>query len=716
MLNKKLSFLAILAAVLFAACGEDVVQNRIGISEMLAVESVSALPECSAENEGEVARVSGELSTFVCTGEKWARTVEDVVVSPELSCASEPLADNSGVKIVCNGDSVAVLKNGKDGEQGLQGKKGEDAAGCSYKYYGKDETLVVTCGETSVTIDLEKKIEEESSSSAPVSSSDVIPVSSSSDVVASSATEESSSSVDEEAIPTSLDSLSGLSQKGPFTKGSTVELYELSDGRTLRQTNGNFLGSIDSDDGFFRINSRNLVSQYAMLVATGTYRNEVTGTTEDAKLALQAITDLTSRSTANVNLLTHLEFARVQYLVTEKKMKVKDAKRQALAEILNAFHIDTTGVKNSEDLSVFGNGNGNAALLAISVLLQGHRSVSELTELLAKISLDFKEDGSWDDAKIRAEVADWAEFWDLADELEAVRKFVKAWNLGVVPEFEVYVRNFYVKEYQIESECNASNKGKTVQNMNAFSSKKGKQYVCDGSRWIYGFKDARDGRYYRMVNIGDQVWMAENLKYEYQIKKASKDSLLSWSLKMLDKYSSYDTSDIKMREGFVYSWAAAMDSAALFSEDGKGCGRFAECTPAETVRGVCPEGWHLPSEEEFTVLAEYVGYATGKLQYYGTEVYKSYLVGTNELGFSAIGASCKVELFMGNFDDCELMFNESGWWSSTATREFSGPRASWKEYEEKEPTVFYIGGSLITIAAWYIKEDGLSVRCIKDSE
>ena len=50
-----------------------------------------------------------------------------------------------------------------------------------------------------------------------------------------------------------------------------------------------------------------------------------------------------------------------------------------------------------------------------------------------------------------------------------------------------------------------------------------------------------------------------------------------------------------------------MDSVAKFSEAGKGCGDEKTCISAATVRGVCPEGWHLPSKAEFENLFDAVG-------------------------------------------------------------------------------------------------------------
>ena len=43
-----------------------------------------------------------------------------------IACTTEPLKDNSGVKIICGGDSVGVVLNGKDGKDGKDGEKGKD--------------------------------------------------------------------------------------------------------------------------------------------------------------------------------------------------------------------------------------------------------------------------------------------------------------------------------------------------------------------------------------------------------------------------------------------------------------------------------------------------------------------------------------------------------------------------------------------------------------
>ena len=110
------------------------------------------------------------------------------------------------------------------------------------------------------------------------------------------------------------------------------------------------------------------------------------------------------------------------------------------------------------------------------------------------------------------------------------------------------------------------------------------------------FKDSRDDRVYKAVKIGSQVWMAENLSYDYRVNSTSYGNMLVDSIS-LDR----------LFMGRVYTWGAAMDSAGIFSSNAKGCGIGKECSPSNPVRGVCPKGWHVPSGYDYQKLFNAVG-------------------------------------------------------------------------------------------------------------
>ncbi len=97
--------------------------------------------------------------------------------------------------------------------------------------------------------------------------------------------------------------------------------------------------------------------------------------------------------------------------------------------------------------------------------------------------------------------------------------------------------------------------------------------------------DKRDSTVYKTVTIGGLTWMAENLDYETDYS-----------------YCFADLPENCQKYGRLYLWGTAMDSVGEFSNNAKGCGFHSSCKAVEPVRGICPEGWHLPSLKEMTVL------------------------------------------------------------------------------------------------------------------
>lgn len=497
---KKLSivFLAVIEACLFAglmACSDDssseqVVNNYLTDVEVLT--SIDDLPKCSSENEGVQVWVKDSDGVLVCADSKWRPIVSSAAPS-DISCEASPLKDSSGVIIYCGGDSVGVVLNGLDGndgakgERGEQGEKGEsgengepgnpgkdgesgnpgkpgndgddgdngldgkDGADCQIAEKTKD-FVTIKCGDKLLELPLGHDYYE--------------------------AEDDCNADTDADcSVSLGKIKIAGAIQKGPFTKGTSVTAYELTSS-ALRQTGNSYSGAILRDDGLFDINTVRLASQYVYLLASGFYRNEVSGENSLAKIDLRAIANLLRKEKANVNLITHLEFDRVFYLVnnvkdekTGRNMKVLAAKRKAESEIFKIFHIDDSKFEGrnpsklddfiyAEDMNILENGDGNAALLAISVLLQGERSESELTALLSEISLDLSDDGVWNgpsSEKLRLEIAQWAEGVDQGlnenVSLAKISANILQWGMSQsVPSFEKYIHNFWTQEYGL-GEC-----------------------------------------------------------------------------------------------------------------------------------------------------------------------------------------------------------------------------------------------------------------------
>ena len=287
---------------------------------------------------------------------------------------------------------------------------------------------------------------------------------------------------DQEVVAISDKTISGVSQKGPFVNGSSVTVQEL-DGGTLAQTGDSYEGKIKNDLGEFSVKVTKLASQYALLKANGFYRNEVTGEKSKSQVTLYALTDLSDRDEVNVNLLTHLAYERSLYLATGKdSLSVSGAKKQAEAEVLKTFGIEGDFAA-AEDLNIFGENDQSAALLAVSVLMQGNLSEGDFSERLANYAADIESDGIWNDLKTATKIADWANSLGLGSGLVKIRENITKWELSAdVPAFEKYVNNFWWQNYGLGI-CDKERESEVLKNQNSASENADEYYICKSSSW-----------------------------------------------------------------------------------------------------------------------------------------------------------------------------------------------------------------------------------------
>jgi hypothetical protein len=234
--------------------------------------------------------------------------------------------------------------------------------------------------------------------------------------------------------------VTGHAQKGPFINGSSVTIYDLRD--DLSPTGKSYNAQITDNEGSFESDKAELSSKYVSLRVDGFYFNEVSGEQSAAQITLYALADVTAGDNVNVNLLTHLEKARVEYLM-ENGESFSSAKIQSQKEILAIFNIEKPGMKNSEELDISEAGEDNGILLAISSILQGYRQESELTELLSNIINDIREDGELNDSSLGSALINHAVILDtnsiynnLADRYNDIGA------ASAIPSFGKYIANF----------------------------------------------------------------------------------------------------------------------------------------------------------------------------------------------------------------------------------------------------------------------------------
>lgn len=218
--------------------------------------------------------------------------------------------------------------------------------------------------------------------------------------------------------------------------------------------------------------------------------------------------------------------------------------------------------------------------------------------------------------------------------------------------------------------------------------------VCDGDNPDQdndGICDWNDGDSYTTIIIGDQEWMVENLKVTHykngdSIPRAYSGS--EWNNLSTGAYAVYDDSESNLDTyGNLYNWYAVDDD-----------------------RGICPEGWRVPTDDEFTALTNYLGgenVAGGKLKECteGSCPESNYWFGpnagaTNESGFTGLPGGQRLGHPV--YADCQWIRENAYFWSST---DANNSAAFYRQLYNMRSDID---------RALFSKEYGLSVRCLKD--
>jgi uncharacterized protein (TIGR02145 family) len=188
-----------------------------------------------------------------------------------------------------------------------------------------------------------------------------------------------------------------------------------------------------------------------------------------------------------------------------------------------------------------------------------------------------------------------------------------------------------------------------------------------------------DNNHYPVVKIGTQTWMVENLKTTKfnngtEIPNEPTDA---WPDLTTPAYCWYDNDAAanKATYGALYNWYAVNTGM------------------------LCPAGWHVPSDAEWTTLINYLGgesVAGDKLKETGSVHWIYENIGTNEVGFTALPAGARWD-----FDDFCCLLYKAYWWSTTEYDADNG----WFRFMDGYPNVYSNGR---------FKYNGMSVRCVKN--
>lgn len=164
------------------------------------------------------------------------------------------------------------------------------------------------------------------------------------------------------------------------------------------------------------------------------------------------------------------------------------------------------------------------------------------------------------------------------------------------------------------------------------------------------------GNWYRTVQIGKQCWMAENMRCTTSPSGKHWISNPTFTVSA-PLFSSYYVQHQVQQYGYLYNWAAAMD---VNREDEDKLDANAQ------RRGICPQGWHLPSSDEWSILVNVLGgsHVAGAMMKCPSSLWESPVFSPKgECGFSAMPAGLFTEEGMSN-----LGYDAQFWSSSTFNR------------------------------------------------
>ena len=296
-----------------------------------------------------------------------------------------------------------------------------------------------------------------------------------------------------------------------------------------------------------------------------------------------------------------------------------------------------------------------------------------------------------------------------------------AWTMATALEYDTYGKNCMMDGSIVDGEVDKMNKyvcdagefrtasdieisldkgcvsyTKGVEIRKNLSSVSDSVYQCKNSGWKtsieYGeyelLVDSRDDKTYKIVTIGTQTWMAENLNFEYKVKSESEDSVF---------YGFYTNTDNGDTFGLYYTWAAAMDSAGIYSLNSVGCGFGKTCTINTPARGICPEGWHIPTSTEWETLYSVMDSSHNAMKALGFTTHWS--DATDAYGFSVLPAGWY------NAYDGEKHFDCIGGCASFLSS---------TEYNSNFAYGWSMDKNGAALGQSGYKKHGDSVRCVKD--
>ncbi len=605
--------------VLFAACGDDVTNDSVIKAE--SYDSKADLPECDDASSGLFATVPSKKEVYFCTDNAWKNIRSEaasLVDNGKFICSTEELSDNSGFKVVCGGDSVGVVLNGKkgdkgsdagDGSVGLKGEPGKSGSGSNGKdlTLGENDCAVMNSGFDYVIYDCGDSVYVKSFTAA------------------------------DKANLKTWNALSGdqyLKNVGNsniatiYTKHLTVSGQ--SEGKIERWegdkswTNGDAISAQELFKNFA------IAGKATLEVKKGATTYSSTQPLEPMIYAMFLMSPIQDANTWGGFCLTYEAQKDMELIIRDASTPQKIA-RAALKASSKETTVDVL-------FSAFQPDDENV----------------ELDEIIHNLAVAYiKIVGSLDEGK--------------------------------------YENKYAIYEFGAYGKCDGTTISQVKAKLKEINPKKGT------------VKDPRDKKTYNTVTIGDRTWFTENLDYDYKVLVDPDDESAGYVSGLVAEYP--NQADKDLYGGKLYSWLAAIDYDSLAKADPKiKCSNTNYCDPPlslpEKVQGICPEGWRLPTEDDFDTLL-------------------NILVDYDRFPKLARLAILDSTGFTGNNGGLNLLgtsFRGSGYFDGTTSTGLGTRFYSWipAEYDAENARVYYVyaGANSFTFGT---KTRYRVVRCVKDN-
>ncbi len=608
------------AGTLFVACGDE------STSELVKAESYASgedLPECKASNKGYFAVVPSKSEVYVCAetqkdGAKaweWKTVGGSTSTTPAVTkfdCEAEELADKSGYKLVCNGDSLAVIKNGAKGEKGSDADVPETEPGCTVENLEDGSGVKFTCGDKSVEVKTggSGKVPE-SSNGGVVSES-----SSSAAVTPESLKEDNTCSVTyvgldllvydcgngmgfvAEASGTGFPTWKGLSQSD--------RLYEESFGRRA-YIEPLAVWSENSEMGTIQWEG----AEVEVLDGSQTVAPSGSDILDEMPPMIESLGKnygFKGKATLSVEKdMDFIEAMETTYPMVGLSYEFTDSK--TVSADWGGFCLTYS---SDMEMKILIGGDMVPMSAAVPATAGQEKTVNIPWNKFAFVAADLYPDAPSGEAFLRMI------FGDTDDEIGLVYESgISKVDFAVVESLKkgTYENTFGIYEFGAYGKCS----GNTMKKLKADVAALKKDSI---------FTDPNNGSIvYKTVTIGNQTWFAENLK----VKPVSETIDTSGSVQTEKQYTCLDGADTCNVVGYTWDVAMGLHATSVSDTD----------EIELPVQGLCPEGWHVPSSYEWRNLMIAVS------KKYADEIYGS---------AAGMFAPPYDEIFAAN-----VLFSQEGW-------------------------------------------------------